>query len=118
MAAGQRSFLASGTPVAQHRAMRLDPDEIEAIRAAVHAVCGPRATVRVFGSRADDRARGGDLDLLVEVELGQATLANEVALRDRIEPALDDLRVDIVFCERGRPQSPMVRIAQRDGVLL
>lgn len=98
--------------------MRLDPHEIEAIREAVRAVCGRRAKVRVFGSRVDDRARGGDLDLLVEVEPGQATLANEVALRDRIEPALDELCVDIVFHEQGRPLSPIAQIAHRDGVLL
>ena len=98
--------------------MRLEPPEVAAVREAVRAVFGSGARARVFGSRADDRARGGDLDLFIEVEPGQATLEAEMALRERIEPALDDLRVDVVLHERGSPLSPIARIAVRDGVPL
>jgi len=98
--------------------MRLQPAEATAIREAVHAVFGEKATVRLFGSRLDDRARGGDLDLLIEVEPGQATLHAEIALRERIEPAVEDLRVDILLHERDKPTSPIERIALRDGIVL
>jgi predicted nucleotidyltransferase len=98
--------------------MRLTSAEIEAIRAAVRGMFGPRARVRVFGSRADDAARGGDLDLFVEVDPGQATFAAEAALLDRLGPALDDLRVDLVLHERGKPPSPIAEIAHRDGIEL
>jgi len=47
-------------------ALRLSEEERRAIRAACEEVFGPRATVRLFGSRVRDEARGGDLDLLVE----------------------------------------------------
>jgi len=46
--------------------MRLSDEERRVIRAACEEVFGPRATVRLFGSRVRDEARGGDLDLLVE----------------------------------------------------
>jgi predicted nucleotidyltransferase len=59
--------------------MRLEPDEIEAIRRATRAVFGAQARVRVFGSRVEDDLKGGDLDLWLEVAPGQATLANETA---------------------------------------
>jgi uncharacterized protein len=98
--------------------MRLSAGEIEAIRAAAREVLGPEARVWVFGSRIDDRLRGGDLDLLIEVAPGQTTPEIELALRDRIEPALDDLRVDIVFHERGTPLAPIAEIALRDGAPL
>lgn len=98
--------------------MRLEAGEIEAIRAAVREVFGDRATVRVFGSRAHDGLRGGDLDLFVEVDPGQASIASEQRLRDRIAPAVDDLRIDIVLHERGTPLTPIARIALRDGHLL
>jgi predicted nucleotidyltransferase len=62
--------------------MRLRPDETEVIRAAVRDVFGPRATVRLFGSRVRDDLRGGDVDLFVEVDRGQATIAAEQRLRD------------------------------------
>ena len=98
--------------------MRLQPAEVEAIRGAVRAVLGPGATVRLFGSRADDRARGGDIDLFIEVEPGRATLDAEFALRERLEPAVEDCRVDILLHERGWPLTPIGRIARRDGVVL
>lgn len=98
--------------------MRLERQEIETIRTAVREVFGDRATVRLFGSRARDTLRGGDIDLFVEIDPGDASIANEQRLRDWIAPAVGDLRVDIVLHERGTPLTPIERIALRDGVLL
>ena len=98
--------------------MRLTPAEIEAIRVAVHEVFGDTAGVRVFGSRVRDDLKGGDLDLLVEVAPGAASIANEQRLRDLIAPALDDLRVDIVLHVRGQDPTPVERIGFRDGIRL
>ena len=98
--------------------MRLTPAEIRAIVGAVREVFGERARVRVFGSRVRDDLKGGDLDLFVEVNPGDASVAHEQRLRDLIAPALDDLRTDIILHERGRPATPIEQIALRDGVLL
>lgn len=98
--------------------MRLTRPEIEAIVRAVGEVFGETARVRVFGSRVRDDLKGGDLDLFVEVEPGAASIASEQRVRDLIAPALDDLRIDVVVHERGRPTTPIARIAVRDGVLL
>ncbi len=98
--------------------MRLTPHEVDAIRTAVREVFGAGATVRLFGSRVRDDLRGGDIDLLVEIEPGQASIANEQRLRDRVAPVVEDLSLDIVLHERGTPLRPIERIALRDGVLL
>jgi predicted nucleotidyltransferase len=98
--------------------MRLTPDEIEVIRRAVRQIFGENARVRVFGSRVRDDLKGGDVDLFVEVESGDASIANEQRLRDLIAPTLDDVRIDIVLHERGQAATPIVRIALRDGVPL
>lgn len=98
--------------------MRLQPREIEAIRTAVREVFGATATIRLFGSRVRDDLKGGDVDLFVEVEPGQASIANEQRLRDRIAPAIDDLRTDIILHERGTDFTPIEQIALRDGLLL
>ena len=98
--------------------MRLTQPEIEAIVRAVGEVFGETARVRVFGSRVRDDLKGGDLDLFVEVEPGAASIASEQRVRDLLAPALDDLRIDVVVHERGRPTTPIARIAVRDGVLL
>jgi len=98
--------------------VRLTPHEIEAIRTAACEVFGATATVRLFGSRVNDDMKGGDIDLFVEVEPGQASIANEQRLRDRIAPAVQDLRTDIVLHERGAPLTPIEQIAVRDGIRL
>ena len=98
--------------------MRLLPHEVEAIRAAVREVFGPNARIRLFGSRAHDDLRGGDIDLFVEVEPGQASITNEQRLRDRIAPAVEDLRTDVILHERGAAFTPLGQIALRDGVPL
>ena len=98
--------------------MRLQAHEIEAIRTAVREVFGPTAKTRLFGSRVRDELKGGDIDLFVEVEPGLASIVNEQRLRDRIAPAVQDLRVDIVLHERGRAFTPIELIALRDGVPL
>jgi predicted nucleotidyltransferase len=47
--------------------MRLTDEQIEVIRQLAQKVAGSQSRVRVFGSRLDDTARGGDLDLLLEL---------------------------------------------------
>jgi predicted nucleotidyltransferase len=98
--------------------MRLTSREVDAIRTAVREVFGPAARVRLFGSRVRDDVQGGDVDLFVEVDRGQASIAQEQRLRDRIAPALDDLRIDIVLHEGDAPLTPFEKIALRDAVPL
>jgi predicted nucleotidyltransferase len=42
--------------------MRLSDDQARAIVTATRKLVGPRARVRLFGSRLRDDARGGDVD--------------------------------------------------------
>jgi predicted nucleotidyltransferase len=98
--------------------MRLEPKEIEAIRRAAQEVFGAAAVIRVFGSRVDDKARGGDLDLYVEVEPGQATLANETRFLDLVAGPLDELHVDLLLHERGAPLQAIERVALQGGIVL
>ena len=56
--------------------MRLTSIERATIRDSVQAVAGRGSRVRLFGSRVDVLARGGDIDLLVELDhaVAQPTL--------------------------------------------
>ena len=47
--------------------MRLDAKTVELIREVVLSEAGDQARVRLFGSRTDNQARGGDVDLLLEI---------------------------------------------------
>lgn len=46
--------------------MRLSLESRQVIKEVVSQIFGANSTVRVFGSRINDEARGGDIDLLVE----------------------------------------------------
>lgn len=81
-------------------------------------VFGREARVILFGSRADPARRGGDIDLLVEVRAGQATLANELRLELEIKKRIGDRKVDIVLASPGKDASAIQRLARETGVAL
>lgn len=95
--------------------MRIDPLQASQAIAIIRRHLGEDARVRLFGSRADDTRRGGDVDLYVE-------LAHPVALMDearcRAELAdLFDLDVDLVVND-GLRENPIYRIAAHTGIPL
>ena len=49
--------------------MRLEPEEVAAIKAAARHAFGADAVVRLFGSRVDDSLRGGDIDARIELDV-------------------------------------------------
>jgi len=73
--------------------MRLDPEEREALDAALEGV---DARVFLFGSRTDPDAAGGDIDLLVFSEADPHRLARRIATRffARCEERIDVMIVD------------------------
>lgn len=97
--------------------MRLTDAEIRIIKSLVAEHLGATAQVRLFGSRVDDRARGGDIDLLVTVPEPVPGMA-ELRLNAALEEALGDQRADLLIHAVPDTLRPIERIAYRDGVVL
>jgi len=95
--------------------MRISSEQTSLIRTEVEKHLGPESRVWLFGSRTDDRRRGGDLDLFVETG-GRVGLLQILRCKYRLEE-LFDLRVDLVVKEPGRDK-PIFKIAKSRGVLL
>lgn len=98
--------------------MRLTAAEVDGIKAGAAAHFGAPVQVRLFGSRVEDRKRGGDIDLLIEVPPGRASFMDEIRCAGAIEARIGERRIDVLLVEPGRKLSPIEEIAYRDGVLL
>ena len=99
--------------------MRLSTSQCEAIRAIVSNSLGPAARVRLFGSRLDDSAKGGDVDLLVELDVpveAPATLAAKLSVQ--FMRALGGRKVDVLVTAPNLKRLPIHEIASRDALLL
>lgn len=100
-------------------AVRLSPEQLAMIPAIVADLAGPEASVRLFGSRLDDTARGGDVDLLVELPHpveAPAPLAARIA--GRISRAMEGRKVDVVLLAPNLMRLPIHDEALRTGVRL
>lgn len=96
--------------------MRLTPAQIHAITQTVFRLTDGTAQVFLFGSRLDDRARGGDVDLLIETS---TPLARVERARIKMElESLVGLPVDIVAQVRDSAPTPFQRIARANAVRL
>lgn len=94
--------------------MRLNANELNAIRGTLRAV-DQRARVYLFGSRADDRRRGGDIDLFLEATK-PIDLKTSLTLQYRLSLACDT-KVDLLVKSPGDEDMPIHQIA-RQGIPL
>lgn len=93
--------------------MRISKDEVLSIRKAIQTR-DPSATVSVFGSMADDQARGGDIDLLIRSN--HLTLSDRLDIACELEDALGLRKIDLVI-DNGRPNA-FVRTIEAQAVTL
>jgi hypothetical protein len=98
--------------------VRLRDWEVAAIRQSAAEAFGPHAVVRLFGSRLDDRRRGGDIDL--HLECCEATLDhNRRALfARRLQERLGERAIDIVYAPPHRALRPIDQVAISEGLIL
>lgn len=98
--------------------MRLTAAQATAIRRIVGEEAGDDVVVRLFGSRLDDNARGGDIDLLLQMPRpieSPALFSARVAAR--LIRALDGRHVDVVLAAPNLGTLPIHEHAA-EGVLL
>lgn len=99
--------------------MRLSQEHIRALKRLAEEEAGPSARLRLFGSRLDDAARGGDVDLLLELDAPVAHPAPLIArLAARASRAMGGRKVDVLLLAPNLMRQPIHDIAQRQGVLL
>ena len=99
--------------------MRLDPKAIEIITSRTKSVIGEDIAIWLFGSRVDDQLKGGDIDLLIEVN---HKLENRVAvacqINAKIQIALGAQRLDIILKDVETANLPIHERAKKNGIRL
>ena len=99
--------------------MRLTLSQAEMIRNTAFAVFGQDVRVILFGSRVNDAAKGGDVDLMVVVPNAvaePALLSARVA--SRVSRAMNGRKVDVLLKAPNLMLQPIHEMAALNGVTL
>lgn len=99
--------------------MRLTPLQIQVIRQGAMDLAGDAARVWLFGSRVHDDQRGGDVDLLLELDdavLEPAQLAARLAAQ--VSRAMFGRKVDVIVKAPNLLHLPIHSVALAEGVRL
>ena len=98
--------------------MRLSREQIESIRSTVSEMMPPNSHYQLglFGSRLNDEARGGDVDIYLAVTGVEREEQQRIKrrLRPRLEEMLD-LPVDLVIQDSADPLTLVAKIAKEQG---
>jgi predicted nucleotidyltransferase len=99
--------------------MRLSKRQADDIVRLARELAGTTASVRLFGSRTNDLARGGDVDLLLELpEPVENPALLAARLSARVSRQLAGRQVDVVILAPNLMRLPIHDIAIQEGVLL
>lgn len=99
--------------------MRLSSEQVAAIRRNVSLIAGDAARVWLFGSRVHDDARGGDIDLLLELNVSVAEPAQLSAqLAARVSRSIYGRKVDVLVQAPNLLRLPIHAIALAEGIRL
>ena len=99
--------------------MRLTSTQIAVIRDGVAQLAGDAARVWLFGSRVHDDARGGDVDLMLELDEAVAEPAQLSArLAAQVSRAMYGRKVDVLIKAPNLKFLPIHSIALAEGIRL
>ncbi len=100
--------------------MRLTVREVLAIKQTVTLVLGDEsAKITLFGSRLDDAAKGGDIDLLINTCVKQrncASMASKVMAGLQVK--LGDQHIDVLLMDPATAVLPIHKYAMQQGIIL
>ena len=100
--------------------MRLTKYQQETIKHVLLKLFGEGSDLLLFGSRADDSARGGDIDLYIEPDLHEADDIVEAKLNALVELhlLLGEQKIDLVVNRKSGRFLPIYKIAKESGIRL
>ena len=100
--------------------MRLSTQQRHLIKSVLMHFFGSESLILLFGSRVDDTALGGDIDIYIEPEISDVDQIVEARLDALVEmhKTLGEQKIDLVIRRKSGPSLPIHKIAKESGVLL
>ncbi len=99
--------------------MRLSKQTQAVIIQTAHEIFNPSIHVKLFGSRLNDEAKGGDIDLLIESDhIIEKARRKSLQLVAKLQIRLGDQAIDILIIDPQTKKQAVHKEAQRTGVLL
>ncbi len=99
--------------------MRLNDDQVKVIVHAILSRFGDNACIYLFGSRVNDAARGGDIDLLVDLpEPDQQMVQHACQAVADMQMILGEQKIDLLVRHPQSVDQPIFHEAVKHGVLL
>lgn len=97
--------------------MRLKEENIEYIKKVAISIFGNNMSVYLFGSRVDDKKRGGDIDLYIETDVKEDLFRKKVAMLIQLNKAFGDQKIDLIINNFTNKKN-IFKVAKQKGVLL
>jgi predicted nucleotidyltransferase len=96
--------------------MRLSEEEIQFVRSLVSQACG-KSSIWLFGSRVDDRKKGGDIDLYIETGV-EIQMMKQLRLMSKLQRALGFRKIDLIIRTPNSEERSIFQTAKETGVRL
>ncbi len=97
--------------------IRLTEEELKAIKNIGKEVFGENVRLWLFGSRINPKARGGDIDIYVEVQNMENWLDKKLDFLVKLKEKIGDQRIDLVLKPYDCEEEICIE-AKRTGVRL
>jgi predicted nucleotidyltransferase len=97
--------------------MRVKEKDILQIKRITKIYFGNDAKVYLFGSRVNDKKRGGDIDLYIETGLKENIVRRKIKMIGKLHEILGEQKIDIIvnnFCS----DKLIYNIARNEGIPL
>ena len=98
--------------------MRISEQEKQDIIELARKHISATARVWLFGSRVNDNARGGDVDIFIEVDQLNGVVERKINFRLALEDRWGERKVDVLIYDTQYKEQPIHQLARHEGVRL
>ena len=97
--------------------MRLKKEYIDYIKRIAKDLFGEDTKVYLFGSRIDERKKGGDIDIYVETNLKTNIFEKKIELLKCLHDKMGEQKIDVVI-NNNTTHKYIYEVAKHEGIML